>query len=344
MRALHALRALLLLVVTLVATGVVLIIAIQGMEVSTVSCKCPLPAKPVTPSTPSATPTEDSAQDLTTIAAALPSSEAATEAMNPITNPLSTYLLIMMPIRPDAFEKRRLIRLTWYKGYDGSKEVTLKFVIGKKAASDAINERLMEERATYNDVVVVNHKEGPRALTNKTIAMMKWASDNVNFTYMMKCDDDTYVYVDNVINELKRRPTTTNLYYGKIIYDGSVMRNRKLKWSDPTWDLGDTYMPYALGGGYILSSDLVVMLAEQADYLKWHPNEDTAVGSWLVPYEYERRSDDLVCVTDINGTLKYKCVEKFPIFHIFYCFPNHQSGMVYFHKLYKEYSAFIKRD
>ena len=76
-------------------------------------------------------------------------------------------------------------------------------------------------------------------------------------------------------------------------------------------------MPYALGGGYILSSDFVVMLAEQADYPKWHPNEDTA-GSWLVPYEYGRQSYNLVCVTDINGTLKYECVEKFPIFHILY--------------------------
>ena len=38
--------------------------------------------------------------------------------------------------------------------------------------------------------------------------MMKWASDNVNFTYMMKCDDDTYVYVDNVISKLKKTEAT----------------------------------------------------------------------------------------------------------------------------------------
>ena len=62
----------------------------------------------------------------------------------------------------------------------------------------------MKEMATYNDVALVDHKERPRALTNMTITMMKWASDNVNFTYMMKCDDDTYEYVDNVISELKK--------------------------------------------------------------------------------------------------------------------------------------------
>ena len=142
----------------------------------------------------------------------------------------------------------------------------------------------MKEMATYNDVALVDHKERPRALTNMTITMMKWASDNVNFTYMMKCDDDTYVYVDNVISKLKGQQLIKMMY----IAIGSVMRSRKLRWSDPTWDLGNTYMPYALRGGYILSSDFVVMLAEQADYLKWHPNEDTA-GSWLVPYEYERQ-------------------------------------------------------
>lgn len=266
--------------------------------------------------------------------------EASTRADDPTAKSLkpSTFLLIMIPMRPDAFGKRKVIRGTWYKGYENnSSEVMLRFVIGTKIISEQILDQLREENSTYNDVVFTDLKETPRALTNKTLALMKWANDNVEFTYMMKCDDDTYVYVDNLITELKSRSTTTGLYYGKMVYDSPVMRTRNFKWSDPQWDLGDTYMPYALGGGYILSSDLVVMLAEQAEYLKWHPNEDTAVGSWLVPYEYERRSDDLVCVTDTNGTLKYRCVEHFPLFHIFYRFPQHFSGMTYFHKLYNEY-------
>ena len=328
------------LLVIFMIVGLIMIILIRhtllpqsrmNMAALPVTCNCPLRANPSTPS-------EDFSQADSTVTA---TTEIFTETEQPTAKPITlyTFLLILMPIRPDAFEKRKLIRNTWFKGYENSPEVMLRFFVGTRVISDLIGKELLEEQSTYNDVVFIDHRETPRALTNKTIALIKWASENVNFTYMMKCDDDTYVYVDNVVSELKKRPSTTSLYYGKMIYHGSVMRNRKFKWADPKWDLGETYMPYALGGGYILSSDLVVMLAEQADYLKWHPNEDTAVGSWLVPYEYERRSDDLVCVSDVNGTLKYKCVEKFPIFHIFYRYPQHQSGMTYFHKLYNEYAA-----
>ena len=60
-------------------------------------------------------------------------------------------------------------------------------------------------------VFLDNFTEGIWALTNKTIALMKWATENVNFTYLMKCDDDTFVYVKNAVIELKCRPITKGL-------------------------------------------------------------------------------------------------------------------------------------
>ena len=45
----------------------------------------------------------------------------------------------------------------------------------------------------------------------ETIALMKWATGNVDFTYLMKCDDDTFAYVHNTIRKLKRRSTTKRL-------------------------------------------------------------------------------------------------------------------------------------
>lgn len=297
--------------------------------VSTVTCNCSSHINPrINPSIPSE---ENSIST--------PQATSQTEFPAAESTKLSTFLLIIVPVRPDIFEKRLLIRNTWYKGYESNSEVILRFFVGIKDISDKVHEKLREETSTYGDIIVVDHMETPRALTNKTIALMKWASNNVDFSYLMKCNDNTYVYVDNAISELKKRPITTNLYYGKMMFYDPVVRDHKVKWADPQWDLGDAYMPYALGGGYILSSDLVVMLAEQADYLKWHLKEDAAVGSWLVPYEYERRSDELVCVTDTNGVLKYKCVEKFPIFHIFYHFPLDQSSILYFRKLYNEYTV-----
>ena len=324
-----------LVVIIILAVVVMIIMTMRARllnraESSSVNCNCPLHLQPMPPST--------SSEGVDSITAREPVSRADQPEGRAVK--LSAYLLIMVPIRPNVFTKRKLIRSTWFNGYKDNNEVVLRFVVGTKGISRKLSEDLREENSTFGDVVFIDQKETSRALTNKTISLIKWAADNVEFTYMMKCDDDTYVYVDNVITELKKRPTNTSLYYGKMIHFAPVMRNRRMKWSDPHWDLGDTYMPYALGGGYILSSDLVVMLAEQSDYLKWHPNEDTAVGSWLVPYEYERRSDELVCVYDVNGTLKYSCVEKFPMFHIFYSYPQDENPVVYFHKLYNEYSEY----
>ena len=249
-----------------------------------------------------------------------------------------TFLLILVPILPAAIGSRDLIRGTWYKGFRDSEDVMLRFMMGVNGLDQSQINQLHKENTTHEDIVFLdNFTEGVQALTNKTIAMMKWASDNVDFTYLMKCDDDTFVYVNNAINELKRRPTTTNLYYGRIEFYSPVVKDRKSKQADPDWDLGNTYLPYALGGGYILSSDLVIMLAEQADYLKWHPKEDTAVGSWLAPYEYERRSDELCCVTDSSGVLKGNCVKSFPLLHIFYGYPAPHNQTTYFHLLHNEY-------
>ena len=73
-----------------------------------------------------------------------------------------------------------------------------------------------------------------------------------------------------------------SFYYGVIDSKGRPKKvNDSNSWSDYGWDIADTYLPYALGGGYILSSDLVNLIVEDSPYLRWHPNEDTAVGSWL---------------------------------------------------------------
>ena len=101
---------------------------------------------------------------------------------------------------------------------------------------------LREENSTHGDIVLLyNITEDVRALTNKTIALMKWATDSVEFTYMMKCDDDTYVYVDNVISELKKRPTNTRLYYGVMAVDTKPILDPDNKWRDVTQQIWYCY-------------------------------------------------------------------------------------------------------
>ena len=207
----------------------------------------------------------------------------------------STFLLILVPIRPSDIYARHLIRATWFEGFDNrTEDVVLRYAVGNRTMDADKRFELTEENGTFGDIIFVDSAEDVAALTNKTLAIITWAYQHVNFSYFMKCDDDTYVFIDNMIDELRTRPTTTNLYLGKFLENGPIVRGN-YKWADNDWDLGPVYLPFAMGGGYVLSYDLVAALSENSHRLRWHINEDTAVGSWLSAFNYERQSDFRFC-------------------------------------------------
>ena len=246
-----------------------------------------------------------------------------------------TFLLILVPMLPKSRESRDLIRATWYKGFNDSEQVIMRFMMGVNGLDQSSISQLHKENETYRDIVFLHSfTESVRALTNKTIALMKWASDNVDFTYMMKCDDDTYVYVDNVINELKKRSTTTRLYYGVMAVNTTPIVDPDNKWTDTTWDLSPVYLPYARGGGYILSGDLIALLAKQSKHLKWHLNEDVSVGSWLAAFNYERRDDDLFCYVSYGQNF-HPCRDDYRVAHLFHGQPKHKLKRS-FYQLYSQ--------
>ena len=228
----------------------------------------------------------------------------------------NTFLLIMIPVMPSYVSNRELIRNTWYKGFNDSEDVMLRFAMGTKDISSNLSTQLNRENDIHKDMIFFeNFKENRSALTNKTILLITWAYEYVNFTYFLKCDDDTFVFVKRTVAELMRRPTTTRLYSGKIQKGRPKKKNSP--WQDVGWNLGDTYLPYALGGAYIISSDLIGLVAEGSEHLQWHPNEDTAVGSWLAPYKYERRDDEKICMFVDKDIKSKKCPEN-QIIHLFY--------------------------
>ena len=272
------------------------------------------------------------ASESSTIVSKTAVTDAALSLLSSSNHGFKTYLLIMVPILPSSFRSREMIRSTWYKGFTDGKDVMLRFAMGVKDLDTNLTKQLAEENSTYNDLLFLEDlKENKSALTNKTLMLMQWAHTNVNFTYFLKCDDDTYVFIKRMLSELKKRPTTTRFYYGVIDTKGRPKKANET-WPDLEWDISETYLPYALGGGYILSSDLVSLIAEDSEYLRWHPNEDTAVGSWLAPYKYERRKDKLICIMFFNKKRSKKC----PQYHIMHLFFGVQREEL--EKIFIEYS------
>jgi len=223
-----------------------------------------------------------------------------------------TFLLIMVSVQPEEFSARQCIRNTWYHGFNDSEVVMMRFAIGTKGVvNPSVSQHLQNESDTYGDIAFLeNITDHWITSTNKTLAMFIWAHENINFTYLMKAEYNTFVYVKNMIEELEKRPMHTRLYYGRIQFKKRPIRRGEF--ADPKWDLAKYYLPFALGGGYILSSDLITLLVQRRHHLAYHYNEDTAVASWICAYRYERRSDNLICVSPFGNskTLEGNCESR----------------------------------
>ena len=138
----------------------------------------------------------------------------------------STFLLALVPIRPSDKDSRQLIRDTWFERFNNSQDVALRFVAGTKAMEYDKQVKLIEENGTFGDIVFVDTKEKFTALTNKTLALINWAHHHVKFSYLFKSDDDTYMFVNNVIEELK---TETTDYHKAVLWNYAYSK-QALSW------------------------------------------------------------------------------------------------------------------
>lgn len=203
-------------------------------------------------------------------------------------------LLVVIPSSPKGFDKRHLIRETWCKTYSNSSLVALRFVVGLANLSDEVKADLYAEERKFKDLVLLEDLlDSYKNLTRKTLYTFVWAAYNMRFLYIFKCDDDTYPHLGRMLYELHSRDSIYRLYWGFFLQNAPVRRTGK--WRDKEWSLGKHYVKFAIGGGYIISSDLIDLLVNNALYLQLFTNEDVAVGLWLASFEIERRHDPRFC-------------------------------------------------
>lgn len=55
------------------------------------------------------------------------------------------------------------------------------------------------------------------------------------------------------------------------------------------YNICDLYVPYALGGGYVLSKKCVDFIARNTEMLRLFKNEDVSVGTWLAGVVNDKR-------------------------------------------------------
>ena len=204
-------------------------------------------------------------------------------------------LIILVLTRPDALERRMAIRNSWMRDY-GKKQynVLVKFSIGTKGLLKQNIVKLANEHRIYGDLLLLKDLvDSYSNLTRKVLSSFKEIKENYSFQYLLKCDDDSFLVLDVIVNELEQRNSTRSYYWGKILPRNRVLKSGK--YQQKNWFLSDHYLPYAIGAGYVLSSDIVTIISTVSSHLSLYHNEDTSVGVWISPYNIERRHDNRIC-------------------------------------------------
>ena len=159
-----------------------------------------------------------------------------------------------------------------------------RFVLGGKDIPKSTHIRLLEEQRVFHDLIILdNVTDSHDSLTERTLqGFLYMIRNNHQFTYLLKCDDDTFVNIATIAKELSLRTHHGRFYWGEI-----WGANLNGTYAELGWSICETYLPYAFGGGYVLSRDLVVLMAQNTPSLKVYNNEDVSIGAWLAPYNVE---------------------------------------------------------
>lgn len=205
-------------------------------------------------------------------------------------NPYTVFILILSS--SENVERRKAIRETWlHKIQIRLPNVGYRFVIGNKN-DQSLQEQVEKEQQLHQDVIwLENILENFNMLTAKVVESLQWVNKNIQTDFVLKCDDDSFVVVENLLETIREeRLQHSKLYWG--YFRGMASVKRSGKWAEYEWNLCDKYLPFAFGGGYILSSDLVHYIVNNLDYLKPYKNEDVTIGAWLSTLDITRKHDN----------------------------------------------------
>ena len=218
--------------------------------------------------------------------------------LNSMHDSRKAFLVVAVISSPINTDRRRAVRQTWLnlEGHLRT-EVVHFFVVGTKGLHSEVVEDLNAEDAENRDMLLLpNVEDSFDQLTTKVLATFVQLHMSIDFNYLLKVDDDSFVVIGRVVDELMQNNYPSDLYWG-YFNSAPVIRSVKsedsiyARYIETEYVLCDHYIPYALGGGYVLSASLVSFISDNAERLKLYRAEDASVGTWLAPLKIERVHD-----------------------------------------------------
>ena len=205
------------------------------------------------------------------------------------------FIVVLSTSTKEGRDFRDTIRNTWAQDcHNRTPPILITFSIGTLGLSSSVITDLAAEDEVHDDLLLLENLHDTYSnLTRKVLYSFLWADRNINFSYLLKTDHDSFVFVNDLYNEVYRfyQDGVNKLYWGCFNRKAKVITNSKSKWAERNWFLCDHYLPYAFGGGYIISADLIHKIAITSDYLQLYNSEDVSVSVWLSAYQIQRRAD-----------------------------------------------------
>uniref|UniRef100_J3LTV1 Hexosyltransferase n=1 Tax=Oryza brachyantha TaxID=4533 RepID=J3LTV1_ORYBR len=203
------------------------------------------------------------------------------------TEPVELFIGILSAA--NHFAERMAVRKSWMIDTRKSSNVVARFFVALNAKKE-VNEELKKEAEFFNDIVVVPFMDSYDLVVLKTIAITEYGVRVVPAKYIMKCDDDTYLRIDSVLDQVKKVQRDGSMYVGNINYYHRPLRSGKWSVSYEDWQ-EEVYPPYANGPGYVISSDIARYIVSEFDNqtLRLFKMEDVSMGMWVEKFNNTRQ-------------------------------------------------------
>ncbi|XP_067681423.1 UDP-GalNAc:beta-1,3-N-acetylgalactosaminyltransferase 2-like [Haliotis asinina] len=151
------------------------------------------------------------------------------------------------------------------------------------------SDRLLQEVREHADVMFVNVTDVYRHLPHKLLSCHHWLHAHADARFVLKTDDDCFVDLVKVTNDLHRLTSVQKLWWGQFRDEWLVERHGK--WREMVFP-SSTYPRFACGSGNIVSRDVHTWIAASSGQLHPYQGEDVSLGMWLAAIgpHYEQAS------------------------------------------------------
>ncbi|KAE8621413.1 hypothetical protein XENTR_v10004826 [Xenopus tropicalis] len=197
------------------------------------------------------------------------------------------FLVLLVTTTHSQLEARNAIRQTWGKKRQiGDKRVFTYFLLGT-VTNLRLQEELIEESNTYNDIIQRDFIDTYYNLTLKTIMGVEWICTHCpQTTFLMKTDTDMFVNTLYLVELLVKKNQTTNLFTGSLREDDEPIRDMNSKWYISEKEFpGSKYAPFCSGTGYVFSVDIAHKILNVSSTVPFFKLEDVYVGMCLEKLE-----------------------------------------------------------